>query len=1170
MNLNLTPLFFAWVGLSQDPAPLLNGLFRSALLLAVALGIGYALRGKRPEARVLVYRAALLCTMGIALLGATPSVLPDLSRWSISLYSSPASPSSPAKLEVQAAPGSLDMAPGEHLDAVPPSPKTSQQAPWATPNAIEAATPRDNRIDRAIAFLFSVWPLLSVWLLARLACCHAKIVWMRHRARPIVEPDTLDLLRVACAAIGVKTPRLRCSSKAHGPFLCGIWRPTVILPTDFAAQFDSKALHAIFLHEAAHIRNYDCAWTYARRIACALLWPQPLLWVLSRQMEVASEETCDLAVLEGGCAPRDYARCLVDLAERLCLTRAERTVGAGVLATRSALAHRVEQIMKGAPQTRHLTRGARWGMVGMALCLGAASVAFAIDASTPLGAAGEIHGRVVYEDGKPAAGLGIEVDIHDAEQSRIRRNGSFNLPQRARKMLAQGTTTGADGSYRIKNLLAGAAFNVMVHNGLFATPGEGGPPGFVGAAQVVKPQRDKNIKVKDIVLTRGALIEGRIEDAVSGLPLANMSVGCHGPHRPPSTGFITGARTDNNGRFVLRVPPGKSWVYWNGFGQNMRAEVHLGSSEPYEKELSVVKSGQTIYGMSDFVEVSVDGQARGYTRSGHGGLRPADEIVLQGGQRRRMTFRLTPLRIKYRPGKVPIVKMSDEPPLPGSKPLAWDPNATLPARGTGIITGRAIFPDGKPAGSVGIHVQIQNRALESFPDAPAVYSSRFDKLLPAQKAMLKQNLVTGADGTYRVEGLIDAPYDIAYTRTKGSALANWIAAPLPGITARPNQTVAAPDMKLQHGAIIRGQIYDATTQTGLPQCFLVIEDGRWPPSTSMGELFDADKNGRFSIRVLPGKVQVALNFMNTNLSNVHATRLGGRLYDPPRALISLDGKPQKNGVLTHIALQEGQTRQLDFSLPRSSKPAATKTVTPQKVLPLSGNGVLSGKVVTTAGTPLGGAKLIVRMQEAAIKSFKGIPITSSAAAFAKLPPGQQAMLLQNVITRNDGTYRIQGLAEAPYDILFYPWKEAKGKRIDFGWVAPPLSGIIAQSNQVVTPPKMVATRGALIAGRVLEKATGQPVPEALVIVYDGRRPSSSPGAPIYAEANAGGRYQVRVLPGSPQLGIGFMGQNVRVNNARGIINVNGIRLRIQDLSALTVPVIEGQKRTVDYRLSRVK
>jgi hypothetical protein len=142
-----------------------------------------------------------------------------------------------------------------------------------------------------------------------------------------------------------------------------------------------------------------------------------------------------------------------------------------------------------------------------------------------------------------------------------------------------------------------------------------------------------------------------------------MSVGCHGPHRPKSTGFITNARTDKNGRFVLRVPPGKSWVYWNGpVTSSLRAEVHLGDSLPYEKDLGIVKNGQSFYGHSDFVEVRVEGGVPRYTRSGYGGMRPAAEIVLKAGQTHRMRFRLTPLRIKYRPDKVPIVRMSRVPP----------------------------------------------------------------------------------------------------------------------------------------------------------------------------------------------------------------------------------------------------------------------------------------------------------------------------------------------------------------------------------------------------------------------------------------------------------------------------------------------------------------------------
>ena len=906
---DLTSSYLAGLELSQNPAPLLNLLLRSAILLLLALAFGRFAVAARPETRILVCRAGLVCTFGLALLAFAPRFAPD-SRWNVALYSSPQT-----ETEIQTAsvatPKPVSMAAIAKLQ--PSDSGAIPQKMKAPPIALRAATPRDNKIESALGFLFSMWPLVSFWLLFRVAWCHLKIVWLRRRARPIEDLQTLEILGAACAAMGVPVPRLLQSRTASAPFLCGVWRPAIVLPLDYAARFDGAALRAVFGHEAAHIRGRDCAWTYARRFGCALLWPQPLLWMLSRQMEIAGEEACDLAVLEGGTAPRDYARCLLDLAEFLCLSKTQRALGAGVIPRRSSLSHRVEQILKGAPQTQKLTMGARWATVFIALGIGAASIAFAVDANTPLGAAGEISGRVVYPNGKPAAGLGIEVDIQDASSARLSQNGSSRYSRRARQILHGSTTTGADGTYRVKNLLAGATFNVMLNNraGYLDRSGkteQAGPPGFVGAAQAVTPRRGQITRVKDIVLTRGALVEVRVEDAISGLPLANMGVGCHGPHRPNSTGFITQFFTDANGRAVLRVPPGRSHVYWNGTVTSRRVEIHLGSSTPYEKDLEIVKSGGAVYGKNDLVEVRVDGKSSGYTRSGNGGFRATDSIDLKAGQTRRMTFRLTPLRIKERPGKLPLVKMSETAPAIGSKPVAWNPDLVLPKSGNASLQGRAILPDGTPFKGATLQIEMNESSAQQFADATLSYGG-VAKLPTAQQKMLRQEVEVASDGTYKFEGLASANYDITLVTSNR----NWLAQPLTGLSARQNQIVRAPDLIATRGAVISGRVIDATSGKGLPQVFLPVYDGRYGSSRT-AFIVDGDKNGRFTARVLPGKVNLSLNFMNVSFGKT--IKLAGHTYDFYKARITLDGKLQKTGVALDVVMREGQNRTLEFRLPR--------------------------------------------------------------------------------------------------------------------------------------------------------------------------------------------------------------------------------------------------------------
>jgi hypothetical protein len=115
-----------------------------------------------------------------------------------------------------------------------------------------------------------------------------------------------------------------------------------------------------------------------------------------------------------------------------------------------------------------------------------------------------------------------------------------------------GTLTALDGSYRLTGLEA-ARYNVAIEE----------PSGrWVGAAREGVPARGgQGTRVDDLVLTPGAFVEGLVVDDRTGQPVAGVSVGSYGPHRPRSSAMIISDDTDAMGRYRLRVAPGRSYVY---------------------------------------------------------------------------------------------------------------------------------------------------------------------------------------------------------------------------------------------------------------------------------------------------------------------------------------------------------------------------------------------------------------------------------------------------------------------------------------------------------------------------------------------------------------------------------------------------------------------------------
>ncbi len=183
--------------------------------------------------------------------------------------------------------------------------------------------------------------LPSLALLLWLAVCQGHLTRLRRTAHTVADGPASALL----AALTPHPPPLLTHPAIYSPFLAGLRRPAIFLPTAFAADFDADALRAVFTHELAHRDRRDNLWTLAARLLTAALWFQPLLWLLCRRLEQISEDACDEAVLAASCPPRAYAACLLSLAERPPLTRRQRSLTAGVAPFRSSLGRRVQRIL---------------------------------------------------------------------------------------------------------------------------------------------------------------------------------------------------------------------------------------------------------------------------------------------------------------------------------------------------------------------------------------------------------------------------------------------------------------------------------------------------------------------------------------------------------------------------------------------------------------------------------------------------------------------------------------------------------------------------------------------------------------------------------------------------------------------------------------------------------
>jgi len=119
--------------------------------------------------------------------------------------------------------------------------------------------------------------------------------------------STERLLSGLAREIGLKRPvRLVCNGCRTMPMTWGAWSPVILLPAD-AESWPPERLSMVLLHELAHIKRWDFFTQCLARLACAVYWFNPLVWLAAARLRVEQERATDDLALGRGIEPTDYA-----------------------------------------------------------------------------------------------------------------------------------------------------------------------------------------------------------------------------------------------------------------------------------------------------------------------------------------------------------------------------------------------------------------------------------------------------------------------------------------------------------------------------------------------------------------------------------------------------------------------------------------------------------------------------------------------------------------------------------------------------------------------------------------------------------------------------------------------------------------------------------------------
>ena len=299
---------------------------------------------------------------------------------------------------------------------------------------------------RGLAGLLSL--MVTSILLLRSMTAWRRVLQLMARADAIVEPASQELLQSSLQAAKLgHAPKLVSSPEVGTPVVFGFIRPVIILPATWPAWGKEK-LHAVLLHELAHIARRDGWILAAAALNEAVFWFHPLARRINRRLRALAETACDDHVILVTRDPEGYAETLLEIA-------AEGQEEGALPAATPAMAHsprisrRIERILRKPGFHSGMLRGAARRRL----------TAAGLTAAVLLSLVSPTLGQ--------SSGITLSGSVQDASGARIPE--AIVLIVDSAGGNTEATTTSADGSYRIHGLAPAPAYRIEVHARGFAT-----------------------------------------------------------------------------------------------------------------------------------------------------------------------------------------------------------------------------------------------------------------------------------------------------------------------------------------------------------------------------------------------------------------------------------------------------------------------------------------------------------------------------------------------------------------------------------------------------------------------------------------------------------------------------------------------------------------------------
>jgi len=430
---------------------------------------------------------------------------------------------------------------------------------------------------------------------------------------------------------------------------------------------------------------------------------------------------------------------------------------------------------------------------------------------------------------KTGAAVRIELQREAIISGRLTRDGE---PLEGVRIGAQGQTRSgsigggdgvadADGAYTIRGLSSGT-YNVIVD----------APPEWTAVAREgVTVEAGQQVGDVNLEAIEGVVVRGTVTWEDTGDPIADAGIGAYGPAHPFTSAWVQRAETDEDGRYQMRLPPGRNRVYVMGTPEGGR------DREPSEYRKEIAAGDEPVF---DFSITRAPGLVLRVVNP-DGTPAPGVDVYWSAGDEM-PAMALEPRRTDAR-GEVAVLSRSRD--RMGALAFALDEERGLVAAtvvASAEDAGREIVLTLQQAATASISAIDGDAA----PVTDAVFRVWFDDASP--DVVLPINLRANADGVAEIAPLPPGiRMRIGPARQFGRYLANREQA-WQRVTLQPGETVALePLTVIRGGFTLRGRVIDEAGEPVTGARLQPLDLFSWG-----GEPVVADADGRFELKGLSG------------------------------------------------------------------------------------------------------------------------------------------------------------------------------------------------------------------------------------------------------------------------------------------------------------------------------